>query len=87
MVVARRGGPQYGEWLIDILGWRIAGDGGTRRIRFLDEVVAVIGVDARGGRRRFVNAFVEGIVFEARGCPSSRSYSHCERGVIPRSLT
>jgi hypothetical protein len=43
----------------------IAGNDGTRRIGFLDEVVAVVGINARSCRGGLVNAAAEGVVLEA----------------------
>jgi hypothetical protein len=65
MEVAGRTRAQHRQRLIYVLGLLIAGNHAARAVCFLHEVVAVIGVDARGAGRRLVDAPPKRIVFEA----------------------
>jgi hypothetical protein len=65
VVVARRAATEHGQRFIDILRLGISGDDSPRGIGFLDQVVAILGINGSPARRRFVDASAEGIVFEA----------------------
>jgi hypothetical protein len=50
---------------------RVAGDGGAGGIGLFDQVIPVVGVDARAGTGGFVDSSSEGIVFEGDGSAAS----------------
>src|SRR5437773_11661107 len=71
MEVAGRTRSQRRQRLIDVLRLRVAGNGCTGGIRFLDEVVAVVGENAGAGTGRFVDSSSEGIIFEGNRTAAS----------------
>jgi hypothetical protein len=54
----------HGQRLVDVLALCVAGDFSPRRVRRLDEVIAVVNEDAGCIRRDFLDAPAEGIVLE-----------------------
>lgn len=64
---------------------RVAGDDGTARVGFLDEVVTVIGEDAGARGRSLVDSSAKGIVFEA-DCLTSCRRPSVDRRSPKRSL-
>ena len=64
-VVGRCAGTEHGKRFINLLGLRVPSDENACRVRFLNQVVAVVGVDAGGTGRGFVDSPSEGVVLEA----------------------
>ena len=81
MVVARCTTSKHRQWLIDVLCMRIAGHNCSRSVGLFDQIVAVIGVDARSAGRRFVDASPEGVVLEADG-PAGTWQCHARQTVL-----